>query len=139
MLDEGTKEKFKSSLLMELLSKKYPDLKILAKQEEARDFCQSTTPLFNEIKAYFDKAASTSGLKVEYKVPYGNYVIDVVFGGHLIKFVSRGQMFFSNRTKLTLSGRLIKFIIEVDLKRPVILLNDKWFINEDNKYQRLKT
>jgi hypothetical protein len=82
--------------------------------------------------------ASASGLKVEYKVPHGNYVIDVVFGGHLIKFINKGQMFFSDRTKLTLTAQLIKSIMETDLKRPVILLNDKWFINEDNKYQRLK-
>jgi hypothetical protein len=86
----------------------------------------------------FDKAAVNSGLKVNYKVAHGNYLIDVVFGEHLIKFVNKGQLFFSNRTKLTLSGQLIKSIIEFDLKRPVVLLNDKWFLKEDKKYQLLK-
>lgn len=86
----------------------------------------------------FNKASELTKIPVEYNKVDQGCLIDVVFGGHYIKFFSRYNMFFIGSNRLSLYGYFLKNIIEMTTKKPVILMNFKWFVKEDNKYQRLK-
>ncbi len=77
-------------------------------------------------------------MPVEYKHSENGYLIDVVFGGHYIKFLDSNGLFFSKTGRRTLNGELIKGIIEHDLKRQVFLTNSRWFMKGENKFQQLK-
>ena len=128
-------------MLFEYLSKVYPEAGIsFTKNEEllelATTHCKEE---MNELKEYFDKAAALINQPVEYGSVINGVAIDVVFAGHLIKFTNRSTANFYKSSRATLNNVIIKAILEQDLKRPVTIIQSKWFIRDPLKFLRLKS
>ena len=140
MLKPNFKDKLKSSLLFDYLSKKYPESGVEAvKKTGGHDNFGEPCRELEDLKSYFDAAAALIKQPVEYKRMEKGYCIDVVFAGHWIKFINAPGLFFSKTNRRTVLQELFKGILESECNHPVHIFSGKWFFTEGEKFELLSS